>query len=174
MIAYGKSRNLAIFSIDIDSYDYKTKSGAKVFSNIMRQLRSRRKGIMLFHDIQQSTASAMQRILDTMQREGFKIVHVVSKSPVETLTEFDEQAQLLHSKRRTVARAAAIKGGPFENAPRSRRQRNKAEDDTKVAAAKEQEEATNPFSPPNRTRALAQPRLRPRAEKDWRESIWSN
>ena len=174
MIAYGKSRNLAIFSIDIDSYDYKTKSGAKVFSNIMRQLRSRRKGIMLFHDIQPSTASAMQRILDTMQREGFKIVHVVSKTPVETLTDFDDQAQILHSKRRTVARAAAIKGGPFENARRSQRPRSKAkDDDTKVAAVKKQKEATNPFST-DRTRALAQPRLRPPPEKDWRESIWSN
>lgn len=174
MIAYGKSRDLAIFSIDIDAYDYKTKSGAKVFANIMRQLRSRRKGIMLFHDIQQSTASAMQRILDTMHREGFKIVHVVSKSPVETLTAFDDQAQLLHSKRRTVARAAAIKGGPFESAGRAQGRRTKADSDTKVAAAKEQDEAVNPFSPPNRTKALAQPRLRPRAEKDWRESIWSN
>ena len=174
MIAYGKSRNLAIFSIDIDAYDYKTKSGAKVFSNIMRQLRSRRKGIMLFHDIQQSTASAMQRILDTMQREGFKIVHVVSKSPVETLTEFDDQAQLLHSKRRTVARAAAIKGGPFEKAGRAQGRRSKADKDTQVAAVKEQDEAVNPFSPPNRTKALAQPRLRPRAEEDWRKSIWSN
>ncbi len=174
MIAYGKSRNLAIFSIDIDAYDYKTKSGARVFANIMKQLRSRRKGIMLFHDIQQSTASAMQRILDTMQREGFKIVHVVSKTPVETLTEFDDQAQLLHSKRRTVARAAAVKGGPFENARRSQRRRSNAKSDTKVAAVKEQDEVINPFSPPNRTRALAQPRLRPRAEKDWREAIWNN
>ena len=33
MIAYGKSRNLAIFSIDIDSYDYKTKSRARLFQH---------------------------------------------------------------------------------------------------------------------------------------------
>ena len=109
-----------------------------------------------------------------MQREGFKIVHVVSKTPVETLTDFDDQAQLLHSKRRTVAKAAAIKGGPFENARRPQRRRSKAkDDDTKVAAVKKQKEATNPFST-DRTRALAQPRLRPPPEKDWRESIWGN
>lgn len=163
MIAYGKSRNLAIFSIDIDSYDYKTKSPSRVYSNIMKQLRSRRKGIMLFHDIQRSTAGAMQRILDTMQREGFKIVHVVSKAPVKTLADFDVHAQALHEKRRTVARAGAIRGGPFETARR---------EDTKVAAAKAPDERANPF--PGRTKAIAQPRLRPRPKKDWRETIWGN
>lgn len=165
MIAYGKSRNLAIFSIDIDSYDYKTKSPARVYSNIMKQLRSRRKGIMLFHDIQRSTAGAMQRILDTMQREGFKIVHVVSKTPVKTLADFDVHAQALHEKRRTVARAGAIRGGPFETARR---------EDTKVAAAKSPDEPrANPF--PGRTKAIAQPKIRPRREeKDWRKTIWGN
>lgn len=163
MIAYGKSRNLAIFSIDIDSYDYKTKSASRVYSNIMRQLRSRRKGIMLFHDIQRSTAGAMQRILDTMQREGFKIVHVVSKTPVKTLADFDVHAQALHEKRRTVARAGAVRGGPFETSRR---------EDTKVAAAKAPEKRTNPFA--GRTKAIAQPKIRPRPQEDWRRSIWGN
>lgn len=172
MIAYGKSRNLAIFSIDIDSYDYKTKSAGRVYSNIMKQLRARRKGIMLFHDIQQSSAGAMQRVLDTMQREGFKIVHVVSKTPVETLTDFDEQAQVLHSKRRTVARANAINGGAYENARRRLRQRTPASDDTRVAAIKSPDAGVNPLS--NRTRAIAQPRLRPRPKEDWRSTVWGN
>ena len=90
VMAYGKSRNLAIYSIDIDSYDYKTKSPDRVHSNIMGQLRSRGKGIMLFHDIQFSTAAAIQRVLDTLQRDGYKIVHIVAKSPVKTLPGFDE------------------------------------------------------------------------------------
>ena len=116
MLAYGKTRGLAIFSIDIDAYDYKTKSEQKVFANIMGQLRARRKGIMLFHDIQRSTAFAMQRVLDTMQREGYKIVHVVSKTPVKTLSNFDADALKIHKKRRTVARAKLIEPGAYEKA----------------------------------------------------------
>ena len=167
MIAYGKSRNLAIFSIDIDSYDYKTKSSGRVYSNIMKQLRTRRKGIMLFHDIQQSTAGAMQRLLDTMQREGYKIVHVVSKTPVRTLADFDKRAETLHAKRRTVARAGAIGGGAFEKAPgRSQRNNVSAGSNTKVAAVKPPEKRANPFSE-------SVPRLRApeRPKPDWRRAI---
>lgn len=174
MIAYGKSRNLAIFSIDIDAYDYKTKSSERVYSNIMKQLRTRRKGIMLFHDIQRSTAGAMQRLLDTMQREGYKIVHVVSKTPVKTIADFDVQAQALHSKRRTVATASAISGGDYERAARSNRPRRKtSKGNTKVAAVKPPEPQTNPFSSSARKTAPRR-RTHTRPKPDWRTSIWGN
>ena len=177
MIAYGKSRNLAIFSIDIDSYDYKTKSPEKVYSNIMGELRSRRKGIMLFHDIQQSTAGAMQRLLDTIQREGFKVVHVVAKSPVVTLGDFDTEAQALHDRRRTVATASAVEGGAYENAPSARRriQSNVASNPApKVVASKRepQQRQANPFSVNNTV--AARPRVTARPSSDWRRSIWGN
>lgn len=174
MIAYGKSRDLAIFSIDIDSNDYKTKSSGRVYSNIMKQLRARRKGIMLFHDIQPSTAGAMQRLLDTMQREGFKIVHVVSKSPVKTLSDFDKQAQALHAKRRTVATAGSINSGNYESAARPRRQSRSSSgsENTKVAAVKAPEQRTNPFA--NSAKPVVRSKSRPGPKSDWRRAIWGN
>jgi peptidoglycan/xylan/chitin deacetylase (PgdA/CDA1 family) len=176
MIAYGKSRNLAMFSIDIDSYDYKTRSSDKVHANIMRQLRARKKGIMLFHDIQPSTANAMQGLLDNMQREGYKIVHIVAKAPVATLTSFDEQAQSLHDKKRTIATANAAPAGDYENArgsiARPSTKAAQASTPTKVASDNpvlRPAQPINPFSngqpaPPQATQPA----------KDWRRAIWGN
>ena len=175
MIAYGKSRDLAIFSIDIDSNDYKTKSPSRVYSTIMGQVRSRRKGIMLFHDIQRSTAGAMQRILDTMQREGFKIVHVVSKAPVATIEKFDLQAQALHDKRRTVATAKTIGGGDYEKASRPRRTIRTTvanSSDKKAIVRKVAAKRANAFA--DRTSAIAQPQIRPQPKADWRKNVWGN
>jgi peptidoglycan/xylan/chitin deacetylase (PgdA/CDA1 family) len=183
MIAYTKSRNLAIFSIDIDSNDYKTKSAERVYSTIMGQLRSRGKGIMLFHDIQQSTANAMQRLLDTMQREKFKIVHVVAKAPVATLPVFDTQAQDLHDKRRTVATAKSIEGGAYETATGVVKRRklvarpSKDRPNTPKVAANTTTPATrvqqfsptsNPFSAPQSTGRSNQPVV------DWRAKVFGN
>lgn len=195
MLAYGKSRDLAIFSIDIDAYDYKTKSPGKVYSNIMGQLRSRKKGIMLFHDIQSSTANAMQRLLDTLHREDYKIVHIVSKKPVTTLASFDKQAEDLMSKRQTRATAQAIPGGLFESVARIQRRpvaRKSSATASKTANAKPQTKSkpsakpkvavlpasrtvrrpvarSNSFSAPAPSRTVvSQP------ARDWRSSVWGN
>lgn len=103
MIAYNKTRNIAMFSIDIDSYDYRTRSADRVERTIMRQLANRKKGILLFHDIQVSTARAMQSLLDQLHRKGFKVVHIEAKAPQTSLAAYDKQAAELHSKRRYSA-----------------------------------------------------------------------
>jgi peptidoglycan-N-acetylglucosamine deacetylase len=183
MIAYGKSRNLAIFSIDIDSNDYKTRSAERVYGTIMRQLRSRGKGIMLFHDIQSSTAGAMQRILDTMQREGFKIVHLVSKSPVETLSDFDKQAKMLMAKRRTRVAARSIEGGAYEKFVSARRGRrrsglttdadNSGTSKRKVAVILKPGLSRSSLQSISAVKAAAR-NARRRAKPDWRENIFGH
>ena len=100
LIAYNKSRKIATFSIDIDSYDYRTTSGARVRRTIMRQLANRKKGILLFHDIQISTVRAMPSLLDELSRKGYKVVHIVADRPLRTLAPYDRQAAELHGKRR--------------------------------------------------------------------------
>lgn len=180
MIAYGKERNLAIFSIDIDSNDYKTKSSEKVFGTIMSQLRARRKGIMLFHDIQPSTAGAMQKLLDTMQREGYKIVNVVAKDPVTTVAKFDEQAKELFDKRRTVATALEIEGGAFERAASSTRRVRPAQTPVETprvastAAVRAEPEAR--VNPPRNVSVTAPAAAAPATapQRDWRQSILGN
>lgn len=109
MKAYLAERNFAIFSIDVDSYDFRTRSGNTMLRNVMSQLKRRRKGIILFHDIQHSTAKGIRSVLDTLKAKGFKIVHLVAKAPAVTLPEYDKEAAVLLEKRRYMVSARPIK-----------------------------------------------------------------
>ena len=115
MIAYNQNRNIAMFSIDIDSYDYRTRSADRVRRTIMRQLASRKKGIILFHDIQISTARAMQSLLDSLHDKGFKVVHIEAKSTIPTVSIYDAQAAKLHAKRRYSASIRPVLGVTPDN-----------------------------------------------------------
>ncbi len=86
------SRNIANVGIDIDSRDFLTRNPATVRKTVMQQLKARGRGIILFHDIQPSTAGALPTLLDDMKREGFKVVHLVAKTPVVTDVAYDERA----------------------------------------------------------------------------------
>lgn len=92
-VAYLKSRSIAAFAIDVDSRDFETKDGEKVKAKVLADLDKRKKGILLFHDIQPSTASALKGILDELKARGYKVVHVVPKHPASTLAEYDTRAQ---------------------------------------------------------------------------------
>lgn len=77
-----RRKGLIAFDANIDSLDWKKVSGDAVHNRIMRRLRQEGKGIVLMHDIQKRTASMLPRLLRSMKREGYKIVHVVpSTSP---------------------------------------------------------------------------------------------
>lgn len=89
------SRNIGVFSIDIDSIDYRARGAGgaeEVYRRVVRELTARRKGILLFHDIQPSTAAALPRILDYLKERGFRVVHIRPKQPVMTLAEYDRIA----------------------------------------------------------------------------------
>ncbi len=103
-----KSRDHGIFSIDVDSLDFRTRSGRVMIDRTMRSLKKRGKGILLFHDIQRSTASGVADLLDELKREGFKVVHLVSKKPAKTLPEFDELAEKEAARRAKVAKSRPL------------------------------------------------------------------
>ena len=88
------------FAIDGDSRDFETKDPATVKATVMAQLEKRRKGILLFHDIQPSTAHGINDILDALKAGGFKVVHMVPKAPATTLADYDAKAdrELAHRK----------------------------------------------------------------------------
>ncbi|MEQ1719077.1 MAG: polysaccharide deacetylase family protein [Hyphomicrobium sp.] len=90
--AHIKKRGMATFFIDIDSKDFQTRDSDEVYKRVMAQLTSLRKGIILMHDIQPSTAGMIKRLLDTLHDKGFKVVHVVAKAKAATLAEFDAPA----------------------------------------------------------------------------------
>lgn len=99
-IGYLKSRHVASFGLDVDSRDFKTRDGSAVKASVLAQLATRRKGIVLFHDIQPSTARALKDILDALKAHGYKIVHIVPKAGATTLAEYDTLAdrEIAHRK----------------------------------------------------------------------------
>ena len=95
-----KARLIATFAIDIDSRDFETREAATVYERVMREVGTKRKGIILFHDIHASTARALPRILEELHAHNFKVVHLVPKAGVETLAEYDELARRAADRRR--------------------------------------------------------------------------
>ena len=93
MIGYAQTRQFGIFSIDADAYDYKTKDPAAVQQAILNQIGSKRKGIILFHDIQESTARALPGLLAALKAKGFRVVHMKPKFAAQTMPEFDAIAR---------------------------------------------------------------------------------
>ncbi len=86
-------RGIGTFGIDVDSRDFRTRSPGTVLRNVMSQLEHEKKGILLFHDIQPSTAGALASLLAELKARGYKVVHMVAKTPATTLPEFDAIAE---------------------------------------------------------------------------------
>lgn len=105
ILGYLPARNVAVFSIEADSKDYKSKSAAAVHRDILDQLAVSRKGILLFHDIQQATADALPGLLAALKARGFRVVHLRAKTPVATLPEFDLAARRAMQQKSLAAAA---------------------------------------------------------------------
>jgi peptidoglycan/xylan/chitin deacetylase (PgdA/CDA1 family) len=82
---YLATRNIAVFGIDVDSLDYRTKSPDQLTNNVLKGLIKTGGGIILFHDIHAVTAKALPNVLDELKRHGFHVVHLVPKSQVEVI-----------------------------------------------------------------------------------------
>jgi peptidoglycan/xylan/chitin deacetylase (PgdA/CDA1 family) len=88
-LKYLADRNIAVFSTDIDSFDFKRWSPDKLTAHIMSLLDKRGKGIVLMHDIQPHTAKALPGLLKELKAKGYKVVQLTAKEPVKTLPEYD-------------------------------------------------------------------------------------
>jgi peptidoglycan-N-acetylglucosamine deacetylase len=92
VIEHARSRNVGVFFVDVDSKDYTTRDPNSVHRRVMNQLAVTKKGIILFHDIQPSTAKGLKGLLDDLHAKGFKVVHMVPKSAGDTVAKFDTEA----------------------------------------------------------------------------------
>jgi peptidoglycan/xylan/chitin deacetylase (PgdA/CDA1 family) len=93
-VAYLGQRNVAIFSCDLDSFDYrKNSTPEKVVQTVMTKLDKLGKGIILMHDFQKHTAEALPELLRRLKAGGYKVVQMKAKAPLETLAEYDEMMQ---------------------------------------------------------------------------------
>jgi peptidoglycan/xylan/chitin deacetylase (PgdA/CDA1 family) len=88
-LAYLASRNIAMFSVDVDSNDFKSTGPDQVINNVMTKLDKQGKGVILMHDLQKHTAQALPTLLRRLKAGGYKIVHMRAKEQLETLPEYD-------------------------------------------------------------------------------------
>ena len=105
---YLPSRQLAAFSIDVDSKDYRTRDPSAVHRKVMADLQRLRRGIILFHDIHYSTARALPGLLAELKTRGYRVVHVSPKLEAATVAEFDGQAQQELGRRRATLAAEPL------------------------------------------------------------------
>ncbi|WP_022722423.1 polysaccharide deacetylase family protein, partial [Rhodopseudomonas sp. B29] len=89
--AYLGERNIATFSIDIDSEDFRIHKPEQLVTSVMTKLKKTGKGIILMHDFQKSTAQALPEILSQLKSGGYKIVFITAKDKIATLPEYDAQ-----------------------------------------------------------------------------------
>lgn len=90
MVKYLGSRNVGIFSTDLDSFDFTMRKPEKVVQSVMAKLAKKGKGIILMHDFQPATAKALPDLLAQLKANGYKVVHMKAKESVKTLPDYDD------------------------------------------------------------------------------------
>ena len=90
LVSYLGTRNIAMFSCDVDSFDFKARSSQQVIDTVMKKLDRLGKGIILMHDFQKHTAEALPELLRRLKAGGYKVVAMKPKAPVATLSQYDE------------------------------------------------------------------------------------
>jgi peptidoglycan/xylan/chitin deacetylase (PgdA/CDA1 family) len=91
IVSYFGTRNIAMFSTDIDSFDFrKGSTPEKIVETVMTKLDKLGKGIILMHDFQKHTGEAMPALLARLKAGGYKVVQMKAKTTFQTLPEYDE------------------------------------------------------------------------------------
>ncbi len=144
-----QERETANISIDVDSHDYRTRSPSRMMSNVLSGLQAKKKGIVLFHDIQPSTAQGLRQLLAELKARGYRIVHIRPKQTQSTVAEFDQRIERAHGSPKLDAVAA----GPVERRA--------------VTAPSWETQAARPVP-------VAQPRPRARSDDWWRSVFGTN
>ena len=82
MVTYLGERNIAIFSTDMDSFDFKLRKPEQIIKAVMTKLKKHGKGMVLMHDFQAGTAQAVPQLLAELKAGGYKIVHMKPKNAI--------------------------------------------------------------------------------------------
>ena len=91
MVTYLGTRNIAIFSCDLNSFDFKASKPQTVVDTVMKKVDKLGKGIILMHDFQKHTAEALPELLTRLKAGGYKVVAMRAKTPVQTLPQYEEE-----------------------------------------------------------------------------------
>ncbi|MCA1384952.1 MULTISPECIES: polysaccharide deacetylase family protein [unclassified Bradyrhizobium] len=91
MVSYFGTRNVAMFSTEIDSFDFrKGATPEKIVETVMTRLDKLGKGIILMHDFQKNTGLALPTLLARLKAGGYRVVQMKAKTSLQTLPEYDE------------------------------------------------------------------------------------
>ncbi len=88
-VTYLGTRNVAMFSTDLDSFDFRAKNSEQIVNTVMTKVDKLGKGIILMHDFQKLTGEALPTLLRRLKAGGYKVVHMRAKTPFDTLPEYD-------------------------------------------------------------------------------------
>jgi peptidoglycan-N-acetylglucosamine deacetylase len=88
-LAHLASRNVAVFSADLDTFDFKLSNADLFVKRTIERLERKGKGILLMHDVQPVTARALPALLAELKAKGYKIVHMKPKGELKTLAQYD-------------------------------------------------------------------------------------
>ncbi len=102
MLGHLAQRNFGVFSIDVDSKDFRTHDPRAMKKTLFDGLAVRKKGILLFHDIQFSTAHGIRGVLDELAERGFKIVHIMPAGQAVTQPSYDAMADAELNRRKKL------------------------------------------------------------------------
>ncbi|QOZ25584.1 polysaccharide deacetylase family protein [Bradyrhizobium sp. CCBAU 51753] len=91
MVTYLGNRNIAIFSCDLDSFDFKASKPQQVIDTVMKKLNKLGKGIVLMHDFQKHTAEALPELLKQLKAGGYKVVAMRAKFPVTVMPQYEQE-----------------------------------------------------------------------------------
>src|SRR5258707_5877776 len=100
---YLASQGIQIWSADFLADDWRHISSSRVYDFAMKRLEDKGKGILLLHDIQARTVTALPRILHELKVRGYRIVHVVPATPDRPATPTEPQQWQLHPPSEMVA-----------------------------------------------------------------------
>ncbi len=91
MVTYLGERNIAMFSCDLNSFDFKARNAQQIIDTTFKKLDKLGKGIILMHDFHKHTAEALPALLKKLKAGGYKVVQMKAKTPVQTLPQYDEE-----------------------------------------------------------------------------------
>jgi len=91
MVTYLGNRNIAIFSCDLDSFDFKASKPQAVIDTVMKKVNKLGKGIILMHDFQKHTAEALPELLKQLKAGGYKVVAMRAKFPATVLPQYEQE-----------------------------------------------------------------------------------
>lgn len=88
-VTYLGTRNVAMFSTDLDSFDFRSNNAEQIINTVMTKVDKLGKGIILMHDFQKLTGEALPTLLARLKAGGYKVVHMKARTPFDTLPEYD-------------------------------------------------------------------------------------